>query len=51
MVAIMGRFLYYRSDAFVEWLNKKVLKEETEKTSILEEHICRYADDIPKLVF
>ena len=45
------RGVRYRSDAFVEWLNKKVLKEETEKASILEEHVFRYADNISKLVF
>lgn len=45
------RDVRYRSDAFVEWLNKKVLTDEIEKASILEEHVHEYAEDIPKLVF
>lgn len=45
------RGVRYRSDAFVEWLNKKVLMDGMEKASILEEHVYEYADDIPKLFF
>ena len=45
------RGVKYRSDAFVEWLNKKVLMDGMEKASILEEHVYEYTDDIPKLVF
>lgn len=45
------RGVKYRSDAFVEWLNKKVLMDGMEKASILEEHVHEYAEDIPKLVF
>lgn len=32
--------LCYRSDAFVEWLNKKVLKESNEKAVILEQFVA-----------
>lgn len=31
----------YRSDAFVEWLNEFVLKDSTEKASILEQYVSR----------
>ncbi len=41
----------YRSDAFVEWLNKKVLAKEAEKAYVIEEHLPQYSADIPKLQF
>lgn len=41
----------YRSDAFVEWLNKKVLTEKTGKAYVIEEHLPEYAADLPKLQF
>ena len=41
----------YRSDAFVEWLNKKVLAEESVKASIVEEYALEYAANLPKLQF
>lgn len=41
----------YRSDAFVEWLNKKVLAEESEKASIVEEYALEYDANLPKLQF
>ena len=31
--------LYYRSDAFVEWLNKKVLDNQAEKAAIVQQHV------------
>lgn len=31
--------LYYRSEAFVEWLNKKVLQNSVEKAMVIEKHI------------
>lgn len=31
----------YRSDAFVEWLNEFVLKDSTERASILEQYVSR----------
>jgi hypothetical protein len=41
----------YRSDAFIEWLNKKVLKESEHKAKLLSEYICDYSDDLPILYF
>lgn len=44
------RGVKYRSDAFVEWLNKKVL-EEGQKAIIVENHVVEYPDRLPKLQF
>lgn len=41
----------YRGDAFVEWLNKKVLSEESEKASIVEAYALEYSDSLPKIQF
>lgn len=41
----------YRSDAFVEWLNKKVLLNDAPKAIILEEHISEYPENLPVLLF
>lgn len=41
----------YRSDAFVEWLNKKVLTEGMGQSSVIEEHVLEYPADLPKLMF
>lgn len=41
----------YRSDAFVEWLNKKVIKDRGEKARILEERIWDYPEDLPSIFF
>ena len=41
----------YRSDAFVEWLNKKVLPSDNSKASIIEEHISEYPENLPVLLF
>ena len=41
----------YRSDAFVEWLNKKVLPSDSSMASIIEEHILEYPETLPVLLF
>lgn len=41
----------YRSDAFVEWLNKKVLLSDNSKAIIIEEHISEYPENLPVLLF
>ncbi len=41
----------YRSDAFVEWLNEKVLMEDLEKAIVVEEHVMEYPNKLPKLQF
>lgn len=41
----------YRSDAFIEWLNRYFLKNSEEKATLLTEHICDYPDDLPTLYF
>lgn len=49
-----GRTFYgmcYRSEAFVKWLNKKVLKNSSEKAEVVIEHTYDYADDLPKIFF
>ena len=43
--------LRYRSDAFVEWLNKKVLMDSDQKAYIVEEHIWDYPEDMPSIFF
>lgn len=45
------RGVKYRSDAFVEWLNKKVLTGENEKAKIVAEHVSECPDSIPRLNF
>ena len=44
------QYLRYRSDAFVEWLNSKVLKN-GEQAIILEEYTSDYSDDLPVIFF
>ena len=41
----------YRSDAFVEWLNKNVLADAPEKACVYEEHALEYSASLPKLQF
>ncbi len=41
--------LCYRGDAFVEWLNRKVLSGE--KARLLAQNICDYPPDLPVLYF
>jgi len=44
--------LCFRSDAFVEWLNKKILKESDEKATILEECVSIGEHrDLPSIFF
>ena len=43
--------LRYRGDAFVEWLNKKVLDQEDQKAQMVEEHILDYPKDMPCIFF
>ena len=45
------RGLRYRSDAFVEWLNKKVLADSGSKAVILEEGVWDYPRDLPSIFF
>ena len=41
----------YRSDAFVEWLNKKVLKNSTEKAEVIVTCTNEYSEDLPTIFF
>ena len=43
--------LRYRGDAFVEWLNKKVLVQEDQKAYIVEKHVRDYPKDMPSIFF
>ena len=43
--------LRFRGDAFVEWLNKKVLEKGDQKAHIVEEHILHYPKDMPSIFF
>lgn len=43
--------LRYRSDAFVEWLNKKILITSEDKAVIVEEHVWDYPKDMPSIFF
>ena len=44
--------LRYRSDAFVEWLNKKVLKKSEEKAVILQTQVWEDEyDNLPSIFF
>ena len=45
------RGVCYRSNAFVEWLNKKVLSKTGESAVVLAENIFEYPDDLPKIFF
>lgn len=45
------RGLRYRSDAFVEWLNKKALSKTGEIAVILASRISEYPEDLPKIFF
>lgn len=44
-------WLRYRGDAFVEWLNKKVLDKNDQKAYIVEEYVSEYPDDMPFIFF
>ena len=42
----------YRSDAFVEWLNKKILKDSAHKAIIIEQHVAIESKrDMPAVFF
>ncbi len=43
--------LCYRSDAFVEWLNKKVLKTSAHKAAVLESHTSADEEGFPTIFF
>lgn len=43
--------LRYRGDAFVEWLNKKVLDKTDQKAYIVEECAWDYPKDMPSIFF
>lgn len=43
--------LIYRSDAFVEWLNKYPLKENSQKAKIVSQHLSEYEKILPILFF
>ena len=45
------RGVCYRSDAFVEWLNKKILAETEETAVILSSCVSQWPDDLPKIFF
>ena len=42
----------YRSDAFVEWLNKKILKESQQKASVVEQYVSiENTQNLPSVFF
>jgi len=41
----------YRADAFVEWLNQKIIHDADEKASIIATRIDKYDEDIPAIFF
>lgn len=45
--------LCYRADAFVEWLNKKVLDKNIEKATIIQSHVAieDYKNILPSVFF
>ena len=43
--------IIFRSDAFVEWLNKKVLKNSTEKAEVIVTCTNEYSEDLPVIFF
>ena len=45
------RGVCFRSNAFVEWLNKKVLSKAEETAVVLAENVFEYPDDLPKIFF
>ena len=47
-----SRGVMYRSDAFVEWLNKKVLSDSEQKAAIVEQHVSRDGEyPLPSIFF
>lgn len=45
------RGIKYRSDAFLEWLNKKILAKESEQAILVAEHVYDYSGDLPIIYF
>ena len=45
------RALRYRSDAFVEWLNKKVLDKSEEKATVIQQYLADRNEDMPTVCF
>jgi len=43
--------LQYRADAFVEWLNKKVLQDSEEKAVLLEQYVWDESQELPSIFF
>ena len=43
--------LRYRGDAFVEWLNKRVLGQEDQMACVVEQNACDYPNTLPTLFF
>ena len=43
--------LCYRGDAFVEWLNRKILTKNSEKATLIQSHINDYAVNLPTIYF
>jgi len=41
----------YRSDAFVDWLNRKVLYNANEQATVLKQQVSEYPCDAPSLFF
>ena len=47
-----SRGVMCRSDAFVEWLNKKVLSDSEQKAAIVEQHVSRDGEyPLPSIFF
>ena len=43
--------LKYRSDAFVKWLNLRILKAENEKARVIAQNVVEYPTDLPVIYF
>jgi hypothetical protein len=41
----------YRSEAFVEWLNRFVLKDSLQKAVVVEKEICIWDKNLPEVFF
>ncbi len=51
---ISGKKFYgieYRSDAFVNWLNMKVLHNQKEQAIVIKQMVSEYPSDLPRLFF
>lgn len=43
--------LRYRGDAFVAWLNKKVLANSEQTATLIQQHVTEYSEDLPYIFF